>query len=68
MLRLRTFSKKVKGKKKGKRRQETGEEPNLKPLAGIPSAPGKQSALSGEALNKNTFDVHLIHVPALFPA
>ena len=66
MLRLRTFSKKVKGKKKKKK--VTGEEPNLKPLAGIPSAPGKQSALSGEALNKNTFDVHLIHVPALFPA
>ena len=65
MLRLRTFSKKVKGKKEKKK--ETGEEPNLKPLAGIPSAPGKQSALSGEALNKNTFDVHLIHVPALFP-
>lgn len=54
----------MKGKK---RKKETGEEPNLKPLAGIPSAPGKQSALSGEALNKNTFDVHLIHVPALFP-
>ena len=65
MLRLRTFPKKGKEKKKKK---ETGEEPNLKPLAGIPSAPGKQSALSGEALNKNIFDVHLIHVPALFPA